>query len=94
MGFEQHIAQATNLICFIPAAIVSIIMNLKNKNINLKNALPIAFFGIIGSSIGSIISKNLNMLTLRKLFGAFLLFICFYEMYSYYILYIKKKNKT
>ena len=27
MNFEQHVAQATNLICFIPSAIVSIIVN-------------------------------------------------------------------
>ena len=32
MGIEQHIAQATNLIFFIPTSIVAIIVNLKNKN--------------------------------------------------------------
>ena len=31
-GVEQHIAQATNLIFFIPTSIVAIIVNLKNKN--------------------------------------------------------------
>ena len=35
MGVEQHIAQATNLIFFIPTSIVAIIVNLKNKNIKL-----------------------------------------------------------
>lgn len=38
MGVEQHIAQATNLIFFIPTSIVAIIVNLKNKNIDLKLA--------------------------------------------------------
>ena len=32
---EQHIAQATNLIFFIPTSIVAIIVNIKNKNIDL-----------------------------------------------------------
>ena len=35
-GIEQHIAQATNLIFFIPTSIVAIIVNIKNKNIDLK----------------------------------------------------------
>lgn len=93
MGFEQHIAQATNLIFFIPAAIASILFNLKNKTINLKSAFLISIFGIVGASIGSIISEKLNVFVLRKLFGGFLILICFYEIYSYYILYIKNKKK-
>ena len=35
MGIEQHVAQATNLIFFIPTSIVAIIINIKNKNIDL-----------------------------------------------------------
>ena len=30
MGMEQHMAQATNLIFFIPTSIVAIIVNFKN----------------------------------------------------------------
>lgn len=93
MNFEQHIAQATNLLFFIPAAIVSILFNLKHKNIKLKNAILITPFGIIGSVIGSIISEGLPVNILRKLFGLFLIFICIYEVHSYYILYIKGKKR-
>ena len=78
LNFEQHVAQATNLIFFIPAALISIILNIKNKNINLKNAIPIVIFGIIGSIIGSKISYNLNVSTLTKCFGLFLFFIAIY----------------
>ena len=35
-GIEQHIAQATNLIYFIPTAISAIIANYKNKIIDFK----------------------------------------------------------
>lgn len=31
MGIEQHVAQATNLIFFIPTSIVAIIINIKIK---------------------------------------------------------------
>lgn len=94
MNFEQHVAQATNLICFIPSAIVSIIVNTKNKNINFKNAIPFCICGVIGSVIGATISGKMNVVTLRKFFGIFLFFICLYEIHSYYILYIKNKKKT
>lgn len=39
MGIEQHVSQATNLIFFIPTSIVAIIINIKNKNIDLKYAI-------------------------------------------------------
>ena len=51
LGIEQHIAQATNLIFFIPTSIVAIIVNLKNKNIDLKLAIVISIFGILGAII-------------------------------------------
>ena len=49
MGIEQHVAQATNLIFFIPTSIVAIIINIKNKNIDLKLAIIISIFGILGA---------------------------------------------
>lgn len=94
MGLEQHIAQATNLLFFIPSALVSIFINSKHKNINFKNAIPLTIFGVFGSIVGSTISRQLDVISLRKLFGFFLIFICLYEIHSYYILYIKNKNKT
>ena len=36
-GLEQHIAQATNMIYFIPTAISAIIVNYKNKKIICRN---------------------------------------------------------
>ena len=47
-GLEQHIAQATNLIYFIPTAISAIIVNYRNKNIDIRQCIFIAF--ISGSS--------------------------------------------
>ena len=34
---NQHLAQSTNIIFFIPSAIISIIINIKNKNIKKYN---------------------------------------------------------
>ena len=82
MNLDQHVAQATNLIFFIPTAITSVIIGIKNKNINAKDAWIIVVSGIIGAIISSNISSNLNVNALRKMFGAFLLIIAIYEIYS------------
>ena len=52
IGMEQHIAQATNLIFFIPTSIVAIIVNLKNKNIDIPLAIIISIFGILRKCFG------------------------------------------
>lgn len=88
IGLDQHIAQSTNLICFIPSAIVATISNFKKKLINIKNSISILIFGIIGSAIGSIISINIDVFYLKKLFGIFLLIIAFFEITSFYKTYM------
>lgn len=91
---EQHVAQATNLIFFIPTSIVAIIVNLKNKNIDIKLGLIISIFGILGSIIGANISIHINVGILKKCFGIFLLIIAVNEIYSIFKLYIKKYKKN
>ena len=92
MNLDQHVAQATNLIFFIPTAITSVVIGIKNKNINVKEALVIVVSGIIGAIISANISSNLNVKILRKMFGAFLLIIAIYEIYSWFNMYIKNKK--
>ena len=53
LGIDQKVAQATNLIFFIPTSIVAIIVNIKNQNIDLKTATIISVFGILGAIIGA-----------------------------------------
>ena len=82
MGMEQHIAQATNLIFFIPTSIVAIIVNLKNKNIDIPLAIIISVFGVFGAIIGANISINIDVGILKKCFGIFLAVIEINEIYS------------
>ena len=92
-GLEQHVAQATNLIFFIPTSIVAIIVNIKNKNIDLKLAIIISIFGILGAIIGSNISVYTDVKILKKCFGVFLIIVAINEIYSIIRLY-KKDKKT
>ena len=93
LGIEQHTAQATNLIFFIPTSIVAIIVNLKNKNIDTKQAIIISIFGVLGAIIGANIAIYMDVKILKKGFGIFLIFVTMNEIYSIIKLY-KKDKKT
>lgn len=75
-------AQGTNLIFFIPTSIVAILVNLKNKNVQIKTAFIVVISGVFGAIIGAKISVNLNVTELRKYFGYFLIIIAINEIYS------------
>lgn len=80
--FDQHIAQGANLLFFIPTCITAIIVNIKNKNIEYKVAIPIIVSGILGAVIGAKLSINMPIEKLRKYFGVFLIGISIHEIYS------------
>ncbi len=82
LGVEQHVAQATNLIFFIPTSIVAIIVSIKEKIIEWKTGIIIAFSGIVGAIIGASISLKMEVSILKKYFGVFLSAIAIYEIYS------------
>lgn len=92
-GVEQHIAQATNLIFFIPTSIVAIITNWKYKLIDKKLALTISIFGAVGAAIGAIASTKTNVEILKKYFGIFLIGIAIWEIYSFFKQYIFKEKR-
>ena len=93
-GIEQHIAQATNLIYFVPTAISAIIVNYREKNIDTKLAIIISIFGIIGATIGAIISVNTDVQKLRKIYGIFLAVIAVHEIYTLIKEYKLRKNRN
>ena len=65
LGIDQKIAQATNLIFFIPTSLAAIYINIKQKKINLKVSKIIIVCGIIGSIIGATIAKNMDIKILK-----------------------------
>ncbi len=91
---DQHIAQATNLIFFIPTAIIAIYINYKQKILDVKTGMVIGISGIFGAIIGAFVSNKLNSNNLKRFFGIFLVIITIHEIYSYVKLYITKKTRN
>lgn len=82
LNTEQHLIQGVNLLYFIPTAVVALIIHAKNKFIDLKTASGIMLFGVIGSAIGGFIAVTLPAAHLRTMFGIFLFFMGFYELFK------------
>jgi len=93
MGVEQRVAQATNLLFFIPTSLIAIIVNLKNKNLDIKTGIIISVFGIFGAIIGANLAIHMDVNILKKCFGIFLSLIAANEIYSIVKQYKKVKNK-
>ncbi len=92
LGVEQHTAQATNLVFFVPTSISAIIVSIKSKLIEWKIGTIIALSGIVGAILGANISATLEVKKLKRYFGIFLSIIAVYEIYSLIKEYKKSKN--
>ena len=93
LGIEQHVAQATNLVFLVPTSISAIIVSIKSKLIEWKIGIILAISGSVGAIIGANISTRMEVILLKRLFGAFLACIAIYEIYSLVKEY-KKTHKT
>ena len=94
MEIEQHIAQATNIVFFIPTSIIAIIVNLKQKLINVRTSIVLIIAGIIGAIVGATLAQKLDAVSLKKYFGMFLAIIALYEIYTIIKQYILNRKKT
>lgn len=72
-NLDQHIAQAVNLISFIPMAIIASIIHFKNNLIKKEGLIITILPALVFAIIGGIVAKNLNSQLLKKIFGGFLI---------------------
>ena len=78
---SQLDAQLTNLVFFLPIAVLSVILHLKNQLIEKKVLLKAIVVGIIGVLIGGFLSGVIEEELLSKLFGGFILLIGLKEIF-------------
>ncbi|MGN0667064.1 MAG: sulfite exporter TauE/SafE family protein [Huintestinicola sp.] len=75
MGTDQITAQGTNLIFFLPIALLSVIIHNKNGYIKFREIYPAIITGIAGACLGAFTAEYLGSPLLRKIFGGFILLI-------------------
>lgn len=75
LSVGQLEAQAINLIVFVPMAIVTLIIHIKNKLVDFKKlifSLPLA---IVLAVIGALLVKKIDESILKTTFGVFMLIV-------------------
>lgn len=80
-SLTQPQMQSVNLLLFLPAAVISLLIHRKNGLIDTAFLKPCLLGGIIGGIGGSLLSNNLNLDLLKKGFGVFLLLIGIRELF-------------
>ncbi len=82
LGFDQKIAQGITLLYFIPTAIFSLIVHIKNKTVDFKIAMKVASTGVLSAGIGAYCIKFLPTPILSKIFAVFLLIVGTWQVIS------------
>lgn len=72
---NQLTAQGINLLFFIPCAVLSVVINVKNKLVKYKVGVYLILGGLIGVAVGSLVVKLTEPTLLSKLFGGFIFII-------------------
>lgn len=80
-GIAQKTAQGINLLYFLPTALCSLFLHVKNRFVKWRIVIPAAFAGAVCAGISSIFASSLHDGLLRKLFGIFLLAVGLSELF-------------
>lgn len=80
-ALSQQQAQAINLLLFIPAAALSLIIHHKNGFVSKEYLKPCLAGGIIGGIVGSLLGNRIDGSMLNQIFGIFLLLVGIREFF-------------
>ena len=75
--YTQAGLQSVNLLYYIPTAIFSLAVYIKEKNVDYKVVGKIILWGIIPTIMGAIIANKISTGILRKMFACYLILVGF-----------------
>lgn len=78
----QKEAQAINLVAFIPMAMVSLAIHIKNKRVKKEGLLWIIVPAVLTSVGGGFAAQAVNGEVLKRIFGGFLLLLSVVQFFS------------
>ena len=81
LGMEHAVARNINLLFFIPSAIISSFFRWKQGSLDLKKILPAIIAGGIAAGAMSMLSQQMDISVLKKLFGGLLLITGLRELF-------------
>ncbi len=75
LGINLHLAIGTSLAAIVPVALMGAVQHHLKGQVNLKIALLLALFAIVGTWVGVYLSLSLDTHVLRKAFAVFMIFL-------------------
>ncbi|MGN0678551.1 MAG: sulfite exporter TauE/SafE family protein [Oscillospiraceae bacterium] len=82
MDVEQKSAQGINLLFFLPIALLSLCIHIKNGLVNKALVKKLVFGGVVGAVLGTLGTRLLDNSGLRMMFAVFLLAFGLRELFS------------
>ena len=73
LGVAQRQAQGVNMLAFIPAAAIALMIHRRAGRLDMKKSIPAIVSGIGGAVIGSLAAGWIREETLKRVFGIFLM---------------------
>lgn len=73
LNMEHPIARSINLIFFLPTAIVSSFFRWRQGTLDFKKVLPAILVGCASAAAFALLSRNMDVSILKKLFGGLLI---------------------
>lgn len=73
MNVPHNTARSINLLFFLPTAVISSFFRWKQGTLELSSVLPAIIGGCISAALFSVLSQNIDISVLEKLFGGLLL---------------------
>lgn len=73
VNMEHSVARSINLLFFIPSAVIASFFRWKQGALDIKKILPAIIAGCISAACFALISRQINIQLLKKLFGILLL---------------------
>ncbi len=80
-GVDQYTAGGINLLYFVFCAPPALISHIKNRMIDKKTALLCILAGVVTSVLAAYIAAVIDVSLLRRIFGAFLIYIGIRELF-------------
>lgn len=81
LGVNQHVAQATNVISFLPMAAIVLPTHKRNGLLRTDGVLAVILPALVTTVLGGLIMSALPADILRKLFGAFLIALAVKQLF-------------
>lgn len=92
-GLEQHVAQAINLIAFVPMSVAAIVIHAKNQLIEYKYVIWIAIPAVVFSVGSSLLAKVIGGKALGRYFGIFLVLLGIYQLIGIIVIWVKSHRQ-